>query len=245
MNLVKNSIYKPYCNMDTLIEKQDKCLLVAPHPDDDSIGCGGILYKHKEQFDCVCTNSSALDSEASIRNIKVEDIADERINEFNNVMKKLNLQNYWIFKIYGSRPLMYKVEENFNNYLKVLDFNKYDKIFVPYRYDSHREHRYVSNSLIPRLMKKTGYKKTAKIAYYEVWASILDYNYFEDISDYIDKKTELINTYTSRIKAKYAERILGLNYFRGFIAKVEYAEAFKIISANEYINLPDDMSWNR
>lgn len=35
------------------IEPNDKCLIIAPHADDESIGCGGILLKYPQNFE-VC-----------------------------------------------------------------------------------------------------------------------------------------------------------------------------------------------
>lgn len=35
------------------IEPNDKCLIIAPHADDESIGCGGILLKYPQNFEVV------------------------------------------------------------------------------------------------------------------------------------------------------------------------------------------------
>ena len=36
------------------IEKDMKCLILAPHSDDETIGCGGLLLKYPEVFDVYC-----------------------------------------------------------------------------------------------------------------------------------------------------------------------------------------------
>lgn len=51
-----------------------------------------------------------------------------------------------------------------------------------------------------KLIKKSGYKKSLKIARYEVWGTLRAPNYYEDITDFIDKKRELIECYESRKK---------------------------------------------
>lgn len=237
-------LYKYYAEPNTLLKDNDKCLLIAPHPDDESIGCGGILYKHRDKFDCICVNSSAVNAVAESKNVTVDEEANTRISEFKKVMKKLEINNYWIYKICGDQPLMYKVEELFEEYAKVLDFKKYDYIFVPYKYDSHREHRHVANSLVPRLIKRNGYKKTTKIVYYEVWEPMANINYFEDISDYVGEKKSLISIYKSQIYEEYIKRMFGLHSYRGILTGFEYAEAYRVISINEYLKIKDDMTWN-
>ena len=35
------------------IKPNDKCLVLAPHADDESIGCGGLLLKYPNNFEVV------------------------------------------------------------------------------------------------------------------------------------------------------------------------------------------------
>ena len=35
------------------IKPNDKCLIIAPHADDESIGCGGILLKYLQNCEVV------------------------------------------------------------------------------------------------------------------------------------------------------------------------------------------------
>lgn len=49
---------------------------------------------------------------------------------------------------------------------------------------------------------------------YELWAPMEEPNYFEDISAYTAKKEEFINSYKSRSKSHYFERIIALNKYR-------------------------------
>ena len=54
-----NKIFKPFVNMNIKplpfeLIRGSKCLLIAPHPDDESIGCGGIMNLYPSCFDIVC-----------------------------------------------------------------------------------------------------------------------------------------------------------------------------------------------
>lgn len=224
-------------------DKNTKCLIISPHPDDETIGCGGIMAKHPNNFDVVCINSSGVkypwDTESA------DKIADTRIAEFNSVMKFLGIKKFWIFKIFGKPPMFDRIIKNKKNYLNVLNFKKYDYIFVPDWFDAHREHRFLSQNFIPKLMRKNGYSRHTKIVFYSVWATLDTPNYFEDISEYIQKKQQAILLYKSRTKNSdnYSTRITGLNYYYGMLNNCKYAEAFKVISIYDYLHHHDDKTW--
>ena len=225
----------------SLIKPEYKLLIVAPHPDDEAIGCGGVIAKYPNQIDILCVNSSGVKYDWNKET--EEEIAQIRCDEFYNVSKKAGINKSYIAKIWGIPPMFKQIKSNFNNYLSQFNFSDYDIIFIPHKYDGHREHRFVSNCLIKKLLKKSGYKKTLKIARYEVWEALNNPNYYEDITDFISQKEELINAYESRKKANYAKRILGLNYYRALIpfdSPEKYAEAFYIQEIKDYLKEKDD-----
>lgn len=240
----KSDLLYPFvCSKNQLIKPEYKCLIIAPHPDDESIGCGGIMAKYGSQIDCICINSSGVKYKTDTK--EASEIADERISEFHSVMSFFRIAHHWIFKIWGNPPHFDKIMAHTSEYLRTLDFKKYDYIFVPDRMDGHREHRFLTNYFIPQLIKKSRYNKRSKIVFYGVWSTVTGPNYFEDISQVIDKKVDGILLYKSRTKNvdNYAMRIKGLNYYYGLVSGVKYAEAYKVISINEYLAYQDDKAW--
>lgn len=219
------------------IYKNTRCLMVAPHPDDEVIGCGGTMVKYAENFDCICFGSSGI--ELKIQNLDAKSRSNLRIKEFNEVMDRLKIKNHWIFETYGVPPLTDKIEEHFKDYCKVLKTKTYDYIFLPHPNDAHGEHNFITNDIFKRILKHNGFNENCRIVFYEIWSTIAEPNYYEDISDVIYIKTELINIYKSQniLNIDYDERAKGLNRYRGFAGgkKYKYAEAFKIVSINEYI----------
>ncbi len=226
-------IKKYPCFPNALIKKNHRCLIVAPHPDDECIGCGGIISKYASNIDVLIVNSSGV--ARNKKELNAEHMADIRIKEFNQCMDKAKIKNRWIFRIFGTPPMFEQIEAHFDDYLKTINFKSYDRIFMPHVSDGHKEHRYVSACLLPRLLQKSGFKKSALAVFYEVWSPVDSPNYFEDISAVVKNKAKLLNIYKSQGGSNYAKRILGLNQYRGLTTKYEYAEAFRVVPMADFL----------
>jgi len=151
--------------------KSEKILVVAPHPDDESLGCGGMMLQYAEQTDSFCFISSGIDPDGKKK-------SEVRISEWNAAQKFIGCTNLGITELYGEKPLLPRIKENIPQYLSTLNTKKYDRIFMPQPNDNHPEHKYISNKLMREIIYKNGYKKGAKIFFYEVWTIILAPNYF-------------------------------------------------------------------
>ena len=170
-------------DMDCLlnITKQTKCLLVAPHPVDDIIGAGGLLIKYANNFDCICIGSSGVELQDPYITAKAR--SDLRIKEFNEIMDMVGVKHHWIFETYGVPRFDDQIESHFAEYCQALkNLKQYDYIFLPHPLDGHHEHRFITNKIFKRILKKVGYNQATKIVFYEVWADIQFPNTFFDIS---------------------------------------------------------------
>lgn len=218
---------------DFTMDEVERCLMVAPHPDDETLAAGGLMLKYPNKFDCICMASAGVKTPT----ISAEDRADLRIKEFSQVMDAIGIKNRWIYKTFGVPPMNDQIEKYFTDYCTVLDTKQYDCFFLPHPKDNHPEHQYITNNLFKRILKRNGYKTTAKVVFYEVWTPLSEPNYFEDISRVATKKTDAIKLYYSQNGwIKYPERIEGLNKYRGMLANnVPYAEAFRIIPIVKYL----------
>jgi len=214
------------------ITDNTKCLMVAPHADDETIGCGGLLLHYAKNFDCICISSSGI----AYQNITADERSKIRIKEFNSVMDAYGIKNRRIFsticggrEIFAEQEIM-QIKEYFKDYMKVLDIKKYDYIFMPHPKDNHPVHKYITNELMKKIIKKQGHKKNLKIVYYEVWEPMQDVDFYEDITDVAQKKYEILRMYKSQhVLIQYDIRTEGLNRYRGvFKNNTDYAEAYKI-----------------
>ena len=211
------------------IEPKAKILVVAPHPDDESLGCGGFMLKYAKQIDSFCFLSSGI-----IPNAKKK--SDIRISEWNAAQKFIGCNNLGIVELYGAKPLLPRIKEHMDYYLKTLDTSKYDYIFMPHFDDNHPEHKYIACELMRNILLRNGFKKNLVICCYEVWKPLREPNKFENID--ADKKLKLLSLYKTQWDVcDLPKKILGLNCYRGIEPNpfTDYAEAFLSMSVGEYI----------
>lgn len=209
------------------IKSTDKILVVAPHPDDEALGCGGFMVKYAKQIDSFCFLSSGIEPDAKKK-------SNIRIKEWNKAQKFIGCNNLGICELYGSKPLLPKIKDNIDYYLKTLDTSKYDYIFMPHFDDNHPEHRYISKELMREIFIKNGYKKNAKVCFYEVWKTLIKPNDFVEIN--AKQKIKLLSVYATQWSiCDLPKKILGLNYYRGVDCDfVDCAEAFFVMPISEY-----------
>lgn len=215
------------------IFEEKKILLIAPHPDDEVISCGGVLVKYAPQIDVLCMNSSGVNY--GEHQCAAEQIAEERMKEFYFVMEHVGVHDSWIAKIWGIPPMFKQIEAHIEDYKNKFDFSIYDIILIPGMMDGHREHRYIATYILPSILKKINYKKSLLILHYDSWAPLSHVNYIEDISQVIDKKRKLIEMYESRKEGKYWEYMSGLNKYRAMIYRYDWAEAYEVEPADIYL----------
>lgn len=211
------------------INPNGKILVVAPHPDDESLGCGGFMMKYAKQVDSFCFLSSGISPDAKSK-------SDTRISEWNAAQEFIGCNNLGICELYGDKPLLPRIKDNMDYYLKTLDTSKYDYIFMPHFDDNHPEHQYVSNELMRNIIIQNGYKKDATVCFYEVWKPLPAPNDFVEIDP--DKKQQLLSLYKTQWSVcNLPKKIIGLNYYRGVdCGFIDCAEAFFVMSVDEYLN---------
>lgn len=194
------------------IKPNEKCLVIAPHPDDESIGCGGLILKYPDSIDVIVLTDGrkgGIDDE--------DKIAKVRYLELKQTMEYAKIKNW--------QNLMIHDREVHNNLdiIKKINFKKYDYIFVPYENEFHIDHKPILK-IVKKCLKS--YKKT-KIISYEVWSPIPNPDLYLNISDIKQEKETLISHYKSQLQYNdYTNRTLSLNKYRGMLAGCDYAEAY-------------------
>lgn len=216
-----------------------KILFIAPHPDDETLGAGGTILKHKAQGDKIfwliitdILNEHGWDSEhVKQRQKEIELVADAY--HFDRVYR-LNLPTTKLDEL----PLT----EIINRISTVIKEITPSTIYLQNRSDSHSDHR-ITFDAVMACTKSFRYPFIKRILMYET-ISETDFapalpekqfipNVFVDISEFINKKIEIMKIYNSEIMdsglPRSLENIQALAQYRGSRIGVKAAEAFQLL----------------
>jgi len=220
-------------------------LILAPHPDDDVFGLGGVMRKLAQNGSNVtviyfCDGGSGGKLGARYDT----DLAKIRQEEAKRSGQILGTKEQ-IFLNFHDGQLA--TGENTTKVLKsLIDRVKPDIIFVPSFLDNHPDHRVVNEILVNIIVqgeKKAVYPERAKRVEWEIWAyevwTPLYANRIVMVNDALPSKKEAIHAHRSQLMFRsYDKAILGLNEYRAQInGQSGFAEAFFATSPENYKKL--------
>jgi LmbE family N-acetylglucosaminyl deacetylase len=216
-----------------------KILVVSPHPDDETLGCGGTILKHKAMGDevywMIMTNIS---TEKGYTKIKVK----ERQKEINIVAKGYGFKD--VFKLDFPTTKLDEIPRGqmVKTVSNIVGKAAPDIVYLPNRNDMHSDHKITFDGVISST-KTFRYPSIKKILMYETvseteFSSLLPDsafipNSFSDISEYFDEKIHIMKIYKGELGEhpfpRSIENLKALATFRGATAGVKYAEAFMVL----------------
>ena len=218
-----------------------KVLVVAVHPDDETLGCGGTILKHKAQGDeiywLVVTGPIKGDHPAftdefiAERNALVDRVADAY--GFNETIK-LNLPTQKLHAV-DLKDIIVKVADVFKRVTP-------DIVYLMYNNDVHSDHRvafdaaysctksfrypFIKQILMIEALSETEFALATQ-------ATAFVPNVYVDITPYVDKKLEIMSMFEGELMEEPYPRSLStikaLARVRGSRAGVMYAEAFQLL----------------
>lgn len=216
-----------------------KVIVISAHPDDEVLGCGGTLLKHKKAGDEIAwLISTNIFEHQGFSNKKIK----SRQKEIDKVSRSLGVSE--VFKL--DYPTMCLTDESLINMIpkigKIFNNFKPEIIYVLNRSDAHSDHSITFKAVIA-CTKSFRYPFIKKVLMYECLSetefgaalpeNIFIANYFVDISAYIKDKLKLMKIYDSELGKHPFPRsianIKALAHFRGASVGVQYAEAFQLL----------------
>lgn len=221
-----------------------KILIISPHPDDEILGCGGTLINEKEKdnkiFWIIITKMS---KRLGYNKIEIQN----RDKEIVNIKDKLKINRVEKYN-FDTGSLN---KSNLTNLIQMLKVSinkiKPEKIFVPYIYDAHSDHFFLTYA-INSISKSFRFSFIRKIMMYETLSETnfnftqrpFKANVYHDISKNINHKLALAKIYKTEIKKHPFPRSLSaiksLAKIRGSESGFKYAEAFELLfEKNDYI----------
>ncbi len=212
----------------------ERVLVLAPHPDDEAIGCGGTLAKHQRagaSVHVLFMTDGGSRVEASDNRSLEERIAHRR-GEAKASLALLGIRH----ATFGDVPdgELNRSENAVKDLANLIERFDPDLIYVPSFLEQHLDHR-AANVVLLRAVGDTTRGFTC--CGYEVSAPLVP-NWLVDISDVAALKRQAIDAYSSQLThTDYRHAALGLNAFRaGSILDLEggFAEAFIRLPWHDY-----------
>lgn len=215
-----------------------KVLVIAPHPDDEILGCGGTIAKRSleghDVYVCVVTKAG----EPLFR----EEFVEQGRNECREADQYLGVKET-IFLDYPAVRLEEVPRYKLNNgLLQIINRVKPDEVYIPHRGDMQLDHKMIVDAVMVALRPKNDHIVKRIYAYetlsetgWDIPNTVNEFipNVYEDISNTIDNKMHAMSIFQSQIADFPAARSLGaieaLAKYRGATVNVMAAEAFSLI----------------
>ena len=215
-----------------------KVLVIAPHPDDEILGCGGTMIKlieaGDEVFVCIATKGCLpLFSTESVEKVR---------NEAKICHNLIGVKKSFFLDFPAA--MMEKVEryEMNSRILEVIKEVQPDIVFIPHWGDMQKDHQIIADACMvvlrpkyePRVKRIYSYETMSETAWNapNVQNEFIP-NVFVDITDTIDKKIEALGFFETQISpfpdARSLESVEALAKYRGALMHFKAAEAFMLI----------------
>ncbi|MBT4732872.1 PIG-L family deacetylase, partial [Candidatus Woesearchaeota archaeon] len=118
----------------------NKVLVVAVHPDDETLGCGGTLLKHKANGDeihwLIATDIAELEGID-------KSVVDERNTEIKEVEKLYSFNSVYKLGLSTTKVDEYHISELITKISSVVNEIKPNIIYLPFKGDVHSDHKYI------------------------------------------------------------------------------------------------------
>jgi len=213
----------------------NKILVVAVYPDDETLGCGGTLLKHKANGDeiywLIITGLDDRFDEKIIKKREEEIIKVSKMYNFDDIYK-LDFPTMKVDELSMSK-LISKISKVFNQVQPNI-------IYLPFKNDVHSDHRKVFEATYS-CTKTFRYNFIQKIYMMETLSETdfadITYNFipnvFVDITNFFDKKIQIMRIYKSELGEhpfpRSIETIEALSKIRGAQAGCKFAESFMLL----------------
>jgi len=220
-----------------------KVLIITPHPDDETLGCGGTILRHLKEGDqvywLICTT---ITEELGFSKERIEKRAAE-INRVNQAFRFTGFRQLGFPTTFLDQVPQNQIIEEISKFLTEIQA---DTLYLPYRNDVHSDHANVFDASIS-CTKSFRYPFVKRVRVYETLSETefglrtddpgFKPNLWIDISSFLDQKVEIMKIYQSEVAdhpfPRSIDCIVSLAKLRGSTIAVNFAESF--ISIKEAI----------
>jgi N-acetylglucosamine malate deacetylase 1 len=204
-----------------------RILVIAPHPDDESLGCGGTLAQLAPSCDIHVLLVTNGDGGGELP----AGTSETRKSEMDKAVRTLGIAN----------PVLHLDEPDgrfadsprFRAALaQVATTLRPDWVFLPWLHDSHADHARIARAGSEVLARST----VDVLLYYETWVPV-PATHVNDITGTLEAKRRAILCHETALRhGNYLDAIVGLNAYRGLYlgaGRPAWAEAFAVTGARD------------
>ena len=219
-----------------------KVLIVAAHPDDELLGCGGAILHHLYQGDKVRVTivAEGLTSRES-KNKSNQDTAGLK-NITKKICEEVGIKELDFLDFADNRLDDYNLLDVIKPIENIINTFKPEIIYTHHYGDLNKDHQIVNRAVMTAARPKPN-SFVQKIYAFEVlsstnWSiinsnSVFEPNYYLNIEKFLKKKLSLLNYYVSEIEkwphTRSLKSIEILAKYRGSTVGLEAAEAFYLL----------------
>jgi len=207
-------------------------LVLAPHPGDDILGCGGTIILHR-QLGHEVNILYLTNGEKGVPGLNQHKSAEVRKQEALKAAPHLRVEESNLhFLELPDGDLINHSGSNYE-FRQILEKSNADFIYLPSFVEKHRD-LYATNVLL-----KNNLIQSCHVAAYEIWTPHTP-NRLVNISPVVEQKRAAMLEHSSQLhELDYLEASLGLNRFRAgmYSVGIQYAEAFVMSTSEEYFEL--------
>jgi LmbE family N-acetylglucosaminyl deacetylase len=215
-----------------------KILVIAVHPDDETLGCGGTILKHKDMGNEV---HWLILTKANQKITSITDIEKKQREDVIKVADQYGFDSWQHLDFLTTELDRYALGELVSAISTVIHNIAPHYIYLNHFADVHSDHR-IAFDAVYSCTKNFRYPFIEKILLYETLSETefappsashaFIPNMFNDVTKYMDKKLQIMKLYTTEQMDEPFPRamssISSLARYRGSRIGVEFAEAFML-----------------
>lgn len=208
-----------------------KVLVLAPHPDDETLGCGGSIHLHAKAGDPVkivfLTDGSKGESSGDTAK---DSYVGKRREEALKACRCLGVtdREFWDCE----DRCLHSVPGLFQKFSALMSGYRPETVYAPSPLELHPDHR-TAASLLEKYARNSD--ADFRIAFYEVGHPLFPVNTLVDITEAVQHKRKALQVYESQLKERpYGEFTFALNRYRTLTLpeNISYAEGFYLCDAD-------------
>lgn len=208
-------------------------LILAPHPDDEVLGCGGAIMRHLaagETVQVIIVTDGAFGEE---RDRRAQTQTRQQESRRAAAVLGYGTPDFWGLPDRGlayGEPLIARI-------LAAIEARRADLVYAPSWWEMHPDHFVLALATAEAVRRCP---RSVRLAMYEIGVP-LHPSHLLDITDLVERKRAAIGCFGSQLaQQRYDAHILALNTYRTYTlaSTVQAAEAYRVLDQRELARDP-------